>query len=59
MLIIFAGSMTLFASNLKSINGNGAFFSTTMNRNIETSAATEKMTICIKLFKPAFSKVEV
>ena len=59
MLIIFAESMTLFANSLKSINGDGAFFSTTTNRNNETSDANEKMTISIKLFDLLSPKIEV
>ena len=54
--IIFALSIVLFFSNLKSINGNGVFFSIAINRNRETINATENMIICIKSFEPAFSK---
>ena len=41
MLIIIAGSIMLFANNLKSINGNGDLFPMTTNRKLKTSAATE------------------
>jgi type III secretory pathway component EscU len=56
ILIIIAESMMLFANNLKSINGNDDLFSMTTNRKLETSAASEKMIICINLFRIAFSK---
>jgi type III secretory pathway component EscU len=56
ILIIIAESMMLFANNLKSINGNNDLFSMTTNRKLETSAASEKMIICINLFRIAFSK---
>jgi hypothetical protein len=56
ILIIFAESMTLFFSNLKSVNGNGAFFSIPINRNNETTDATEKIIICAILCEPTFSK---
>jgi hypothetical protein len=52
ILIMFAESMIIFFSNLKSINGNGTFFSIVINRNNDTMDAAEKVIICIKLFEP-------